>query len=561
MLITFVCNSISGQNIKEIIKYIENQSGYKIDSYSTSITGNYDYESPKLVTDMTISGSIIWDLKILDTFPRLKFLRIIESRVNRIINLPSSVNELMINDSKINSKINIPSNVKKLIFVNNNTDLFPNILDDLAKLDISRNKFTKVEYLPKNLIEFDCSENQFKKLPNLPPNLKSLRCAKNNIKSLPDLPLKLESIDCSFNKIESFNTLPIGLKEIDFSGNQIAKISDLPNNLKELNLIDNPIKKLPKKIKKPLQRILPTYLNQKNDYRDLLLGYKSKCPLKFKNISNKIYKSFINYDFEAFVTNSINLNDFSWISKSLEGDSISKMNELKTIINEEILTPEEREVFFEIARDIDQELLLLDRIEVSKKVFSEFIPYKTYMIKFYFKKLGHDVSDKYLNFDLIDSPRGFLWTYFSSNLKDLKLNENKPLNRRPLPDKLPEDFEISIFKEHDYRFNSGQGIYKKALTGKGSICKVNLTKQEKKLIYSILKETNFNNLEKDIRGVNTFSITSISIKYLGVREKVFFKDVTTDEYKKLGELIEVLDKILKNKKRVKKLPERKFIAI
>lgn len=480
-------------------------------------------------------------------------------------NLPSSVRTLLIDFGQVNSVINIPANVERLIFWDNKTNLLPIIPNTLIELKICDNKFTSIDKLPDSLEIFDCSENDFRELPDLPSKLVTLRCAKNHLQTLPKLPATLVTLDCSFNELKELKNFPNSLESIICDANHITNIKELPKEIREINLIDNPIKRLPKMSNNCQLRVSPTFLIKQDDYRHLLFDYKSKCPSKLENIINTIYKSFVDYDFDSFVSASININDFSWLSPLLAGDSISKMKVLKELITEDIDNQEKKDDFLTIANDIDNGLLLLDSVEVVEVDSTDMAPYKTYKTKFYFKSVGYDTPHKYLSIDIINSPSGYKWISFFSNLRDVKFNRNS-FQKMQLPDKIPDDFEITIDYGHNYRFNSEQGVYLKRATCHRAIAKVNLTLGEKEKIFSILRDMNFNEFEEDMVKIRDshFPPTSISIKYNGLRKTVIYNclnDCDTNEYKKLREFMETINQILNKKKKVKKLPKTVFIYI
>lgn len=569
LILTFlilICSSTYGQKIDEVVKYVERNSGYKITNYSTNEFGNYDNKDPKFITDITIEGASISDLGILNTFPKLNFLRLLYCKVGAFFNLPSSVRTLMIDNGQVNSVIIIPSTVERLTFWGNKTDLFPILPNSLIELTICDNEYASTDNLPDSLKILDCSDNRLKELPKLPTRLVTLRCAKNHIKTLPVLPVTLKTLDCSFNEIKELKNLPNGIERLNCGANQITSINKLPKEILELNLIDNPIKKLPKISNNCQLSVLPTFLIKQNDNRYLMLDYKSKCPTDLKSISNGIYKAFVNYDFNTFVSHSININDFSWLSPLTDGDSISKMRELHKFINESIVNQVTKDFFLTIATEIDNDMLLLDSVEVEKIDSTDFSPYKTYKIKFYFKRIGYDNPYRYLSIDIVNSPRGFLWISFFSNLRDVGLNEKKPLQKKPLPDKMPNDFEITTNYGHNYRFNSKQGVFIKGMTCHRAIAKVNLTVKEKSILYCLLKEINFNEYEEDIITVwdSHFPVTSISINYNGVQKTVNYNcldNCDKNEYQKMKYFIDTLNQILYKKRNVRKLPKATLVYV
>lgn len=562
-----ICSSLYGQSIEDVINYVKNQSGYKITSYSINVHGNYQNKDPKLLTKISISGSQISNLQVLDTFPKLNRLRLIDCSIDSLYNLPSSIQHLSISNGLISQIITIPYSVKELIFINNKATILPELPNTLTKLDIRINQLKSIDHLPDSLRYLDCSENQISSLPHLPSKLEIFRCEKNKIENLPYLPKTLKSLDCSFNEIKELNTLPSMLEWLYCRSNQITKIENLPDDLRELNLIDNPIKKLPKISKNCRLRISPTFLVKENDYRHLMLDYDIQCPAELENICQSIYRSFIDYDFNTFVSNSINLNDFYWFSPFLEGDSISKMNKLKELINKDIVNQENKDDFLTIAKEIDHGLLLLDSVDIIKVDSTNISPYKTYSTKFYFKRLGYDIPYKYLTVDMIDSPRGYLWGSFFSNLRDVRYGENKNLNKNPLPDNMPNDFEISVSYGRSYRFNSEQSVFIKGMTCNRAIAQVSLTSKEKEKIYSKLKSMSFNEFNEDmvkIRDNSHIPSKTISIIYNGKKKWVSYNcsnDCDTNEYVKLREFMETMTQILYKKRKVKKLPKIEFVYI
>lgn len=561
-----ICYSVYGQSIEDVVKYVESQSGYRITSYSTNVHGNYQNKDPKLLTDITIQGALISNLQVLDTFPDLTFLRILKCTVDTMYNIPASVRTLLIDFGQVNSVINIPPTVERLIFWDNKTDLLPILPNTLIELKICDNNFSKIEKLPDSLKIFDCSENQFTILPNLPAVLEILRCEKNNIQSLPDLPKYLKTLNCSFNNLNELGRLPNRLEKLYCRANQITNIKILPDNLRELDLVDNPIKKLPKISKNCQLRISPTYLNKENDYRHLLLECGAKYPNELENISQRIYKSFIDYDFNTFTSYSISLKDFYWLFPLMEGDSVSKMKELTKLIKEDIKSQERKDEFLAIANDIDNGLLLLDSVEILEIDSEDIPPYKTYKSKFYFKKVGYDISQKYLTVDIIDSPNGYLWTSFFSNLRDVTFEKNTTSYKNPLPENIPDDFEITVSCGHDYRFNSEQGVFIKGMTCNRAIAQVDLTLKEKEKLFTILKAIGFNELKEDMVQIRDshFPPTTISIFCNGIMQTVNYNclnDCDTYEYKKLKEFMDTMNQILYKKRKVKKLPKTAFMYI
>lgn len=111
-------------------------------------------------------------------------------------------------------------------------------------LDISCQGIERLENLPDSLESLDCDNNEITRIENLPTSLREFICHLNKITRLENLPNSLRVLECSFNRIERLENLPDSLHQLYCDGTHISRLENLPKSLHTLQFCDNEITKL-----------------------------------------------------------------------------------------------------------------------------------------------------------------------------------------------------------------------------------------------------------------------------------------------------------------------------
>lgn len=154
--------------------------------------------------------------------------------------------------------------------------------------------------------------------------------------------------------------------------------------------------------------------------------------------------------------------------------------------------------------------------------------------------------------------------------KHTSISNSKRLNKYKLKDPVNfTDFEVTYNWNDDEKYSSADSTFQERYTKTIRKVKFGLTKEEKALIYKTVKEIDFYNLPKelemrdDIMMSPSFS-TEISIKIGKTTHKVydfsnFIKDKSIET--RFGKIVNVIRKIIFEKKGVKALPKTDLIYL
>jgi len=126
-----------------------------------------------------------------------------------------------------------------------------------------------------------------------------------------------------------------------------------------------------------------------------------------------------------------------------------------------------------------------------------------------------------------------------------------------------KDFEVMFNSNNDEKYSTLDSTYRRVYSDRERSVKFGLTKEEKALIYKIVKETDFFNLPKELEMRNDISIspsfsTEITIRIGKNTHRVYdSSDLILDKAieKRFREVKTSIYKIIFEKKEVKGLPE------
>lgn len=251
--------NISSNNISDTLPYlpdsikvlfIDKNSLSAIQNLPTSLeefsmSDNYILEIPKNIYKCNNLKFIEADNNSLKTFPdfknkEMKYLQYINLNNNYINNIPdiSNLNRLA-----------------KLLCGNNSLERIYNLPQTIQYLDVTRNRLNKLTKMP-NIKCLYISNNRFTDVKEewLSKKLHTFNCFRNLIKSLPKrLPQSLMRFNCAFNRLEYIGDLSylFRLRQIDFSNNNLYEIPNLPVNIEVVKGTHNPFKEEAKKRFKP----------------------------------------------------------------------------------------------------------------------------------------------------------------------------------------------------------------------------------------------------------------------------------------------------------------------
>jgi len=232
------------------------------------------------------------NIKFIPYFPSdLKFLEILQTKLQYIAEFPKSLKRLRIQWTLLDTLPQLPEGLEELIIINRqksfNLTSFPTTL---KKLVIIGSSFVSKDLPPLPLslevLIFESYENHSQvqlnvqnllnlkkityKLPilsntyklilpsnietvilrgisieNLPPKIKYLDIQETNTAQLPSLPPKLKYLNCSINPITVLPSLPKTLEYLNCSTTRISEIQLLPKTLTSFRAFDTPIRFYP----------------------------------------------------------------------------------------------------------------------------------------------------------------------------------------------------------------------------------------------------------------------------------------------------------------------------
>lgn len=205
-------------------------------------------------------------------------------------------------------------------------------LYNVKYLKISNSKIKSLKNLPPNLIHLDCSNNTITSIECLPSNLEILNCNNNKITKLPYLPKSLKTINCSNNLLNTFPVLHSEINFINYSSNPIPKNS-LPVKYKYVECLNIKQNCLPWNIWIPLSNTIKDSVSDMKKMEVEIstryrwgFGYKFE-KIKFRKFKNelKATKTFVKID------NPIkNIRS----SRKIKGDYTILMDSLNLFLNE-----------------------------------------------------------------------------------------------------------------------------------------------------------------------------------------------------------------------------------
>lgn len=169
--------------------------------------------------------------KLPDLPDNLKLLNIRNMHIKEIKSLPKSLITLNIYQYSNSNLIleNLPKTLENLYIygysISNYLDLSQ--LNRLKKLELINCRLNKLGDLPDSLEKFKCEGSKLKSLPKLPSGLKELYCSYNEIEKLPELPHGLQIIECNQNEIKNIPKLPWTLEKFNFRINKFSQLLSL----------------------------------------------------------------------------------------------------------------------------------------------------------------------------------------------------------------------------------------------------------------------------------------------------------------------------------------------
>lgn len=189
------------------------------------------------------------------------------SRLTRMPLLPSSIKTLEISGNKIRKLPDLSGlvNLKCFLCASNFIERIPELPPTLERFDCSSNPIKNFSTLPSSLKRFECYGTRINSLPTLPPNLEFLIASKNRLTVLPSLPKSLEGLYVSNNFLEELPDLPSNLISLYCGLNFLKTLPAIPFGLLELECQLNPIDELPE---------LPWDLRKLTYGPKTLLGYE-----------------------------------------------------------------------------------------------------------------------------------------------------------------------------------------------------------------------------------------------------------------------------------------------
>lgn len=196
--------------------------------------------------DETICGAIIeYDINTIEILNKLS---------HPIDNLPNNVSVLIIHNCVGTHLNDLPNSITYIYFVNYTGEL--NCLSNGVKVINFGNKFNScIMNLPTSVEEIITGNSFNKSVDYLPSNLKSIKFGNSFNQHVNDLLPGLEMIIFGHDFNQDISNLPNSVKYIhfDWSGQFSQPIFKLPENLEELNFnssFSNDVCELPDKIKK-----------------------------------------------------------------------------------------------------------------------------------------------------------------------------------------------------------------------------------------------------------------------------------------------------------------------
>lgn len=208
----------------------------------------------------------------LERLDKVKKIKISNTNISTLANLPSNMKELIIKKGEIYiaNFILISLQVTNVSIINNkiNKILYLNLLQNLVYLDLSQNNIKEIPLLPNNVKTFIATHNKIKQIQNLNKNLIELNLSNNLITEMANIPIEIESINISRNQIMIIDLSPFeqlkvfkaynnqinliigpiasNIEVLDIFNNFVQQLPDIGLKIKEMDLSNNDLKVLPK---------------------------------------------------------------------------------------------------------------------------------------------------------------------------------------------------------------------------------------------------------------------------------------------------------------------------
>lgn len=159
----------------------------------------YLSQLPDDITVLDISKRRLRELPDLSRFENLRVLDCSNNNIQRIRNLPDTLEQLICSNNIITTIHRLPDNLQIFICDNNDLIRLPPFPDYLNIIQCSNNDLTTLPALPNGLTVLDCSRNRIAHLPALPDSLNVLKCNNNHLEEIITFPRHLEVVNCSNN--------------------------------------------------------------------------------------------------------------------------------------------------------------------------------------------------------------------------------------------------------------------------------------------------------------------------------------------------------------------------
>ena len=162
--------------------------------------------------------------------------------------LPQSIEQLDVSDNIIHTVVNSThlQNMNTLVINNNKLTQIPQLNSSILRLSFAKNKLESLKGCSDNIMELDCSNCNLSNLDHLPEKqLIKLIAYSNKFKCLTKMKhMHLKHLDVSYNGITNITDIPETLEELDISHNDMTNITfEIPATLTDFDTRGNNLTK------------------------------------------------------------------------------------------------------------------------------------------------------------------------------------------------------------------------------------------------------------------------------------------------------------------------------
>ena len=150
------------------------------------------------------------------------------NKIETLENIPDSVIELVIANNNISHIKELPKKLEQLHVSHNKLKSIEKMPNTITRLDIGHNiDIERIVNLPESLERFIANDCSIEYIKSFPKNLIEIVLDNNRLESLPNLPNKLRTLNIKNNPIYTLPTMPATIEYIAYDEPDVPGINDI----------------------------------------------------------------------------------------------------------------------------------------------------------------------------------------------------------------------------------------------------------------------------------------------------------------------------------------------